>query len=140
MSNLNAEHLEVFLQDKLKPSLQIYETSLKKLNDEIVEYTQLKHSIAAIQNDLGTTFKTKVNIGGDFFIQAKVPNTEKILVNIGCQVYVEFTLEEAGKYVQMKLNILEKEADVIRDELCKTKAHIKMTLLLLGERTGLYSS
>lgn len=140
MSNVGVEQLESFLNEKLKEDLKLYETSLKQFADEIQEYNQLKHSITAIQNDLGKSFKTQINVGGDFFMQAKVPDTEKILVNIGCNVYLEFTLEEAAKYVQMRINILEKQANLIKDELCKTKAHIKMTLLLIGEKTQLHTS
>lgn len=137
MSNITQDQLESFLNDRLKLDLGIYEAHLKQQNSEIVEYNQLKQTIAAIQNDLGKSLKTQVNIGGDFFMQAKVPNTEKILVNVGCNVYLELTLEEAAKFGQMKINILEKQAEVIREEVCKIKAHIKMTLLAIGEVTEL---
>lgn len=138
MSNVPTDKLEEFINGKLKEDLKYYEQHLKQLTDETLEYTQLKHQITAIKNELpGDSFKTQVNIGGDFFMQAKVPSKEKILVNIGLDTYVEFTLDEAERYAQMKMNILEKQAEVVRDEVCRIKAHIKLCLLAIGDKTQL---
>lgn len=135
MSNVTSEKLEEFINGKLKEDLKYYEEHLKQITEENVEYTQLKHQITTIKNDLpGDNFKTQVNIGGDFFMQAKIPSKEKILVNIGLNTYLEFTLDEAEKYAQMKMNILDKQSEVIRDEVCKIKAHIKLCLLVLGDK------
>lgn len=138
MLNFSTDKVETFINDKLKEDLKTYEAYLKRLTDETIEYTELKNLITTIKDDLpGNVLKTQINIGADFFMQAKVPNKEKILVDIGLGIYVEFTLDEAQKYVQMKINILEKQADVIRDEVCKVKAHIKLALLVIGDRTEL---
>uniref|UniRef100_A0A336LXH0 Ubiquitin-like protein 5 n=1 Tax=Culicoides sonorensis TaxID=179676 RepID=A0A336LXH0_CULSO len=138
MSKASADKIEEFINDKLKEDLKYYEQHLKQLSEETIEYTQLKNQINTLKNDLpGKSFKTQVDIGSNFFMQAKVPSKDKILVNVGLNVFIEFTLEEAEKYVQMKINILEKQSDVVRDEVCKIKANIKLCLLALGDKTRL---
>lgn len=136
MSHVTMERVEDFINGKLKEDLKYYEQHLKQLTDESLEYTQLKHQVTTIKNHLpGDSFKTQVNIGGDFFMQAKVPSKETILVNVGLNTYVEFSLDEAERYALMKTNILDKQAEVIRDEVCKIKAHIKLCLLAIGDKT-----
>ncbi|XP_063706389.1 protein UXT homolog [Culicoides brevitarsis] len=137
MSKVTTEKLEEFINGKLKEDLKYYEQHLQQLTAENLEYTQLKHQITTIKTLPGDSFKTQVNIGGDFFMQAKVPSKETILVNIGLNVFVEFTLDEALKFAQMKINILDKQAEIVRDEVCRIKAHIKLCLLAMGDKTQL---
>ncbi|XP_055712444.1 protein UXT homolog [Phlebotomus papatasi] len=113
-----------FLQD-----LEVYERQLQRINAEISEYCQLKQTIVVIERDLREGFKAQVNVGANVFMQAKVKDTEKILVNVGMNHYVEFSLEEALKFVDLKIRILTKHSDVIREEVIKTKTRIKLGLL-----------
>jgi prefoldin alpha subunit len=131
------EQLESFINDHLKEDLKNYEQQLAKINTDISEYLQIKKVIEHIKDD--KVLKTQVNIGGSFFMQAKVNDLEKMLVNVGLDVYVEFTLDEAVKYVDFKVKVLTKEADVIREESLKTRANIKLALLCIGEQQNMYA-
>lgn len=65
-------------------------------------------------------------------VQARVPNVDTILVDVGLKHFVEFTLDEAIKFCEFKTKVLAKQADVVRDESIKARAHIKWALLCLG--------
>ncbi|XP_059614257.1 protein UXT homolog [Phlebotomus argentipes] len=121
------------LHSQLMQDLETYERQLQRINAEISEYQQLKATVVVIESDLRTGFKTQVNIGANVFVQARVQDTEKILVNVGMNHYVEFSLEEALKFVDFRIRVLTKHSDVIRDEVIKTKAKIKLGLLCVQQ-------
>lgn len=128
------ENIEHFINENLREDLKKFEEYLNRTNADIMEYIQLKNVIENIMENSRNGFKTQVNIGGSFFMSAKVPDTKTILVNIGLNHYVNFTLDEALKFCNFKIKTLQKEADVIREKSIETRAHIKLALLCIAER------
>lgn len=128
------ERIESFVNDKLRVDLQRYDEFLMRNNAEIMEYMELQKFVENLNTYMKDGFKTQVDIGGNFFMQAKVNNTERILVNIGLNHYIEFTPEEAVKFCKFKIGALEKEADVIREKSVETRAHIKLALMSLSDK------
>lgn len=129
------ERIESFVNNKLRSDLRHYEEFLIRTNAEIMEFMELQKFGENLNTYMLDGFKTQVDIGGNFFMQAKVDDTNRILVNIGLKHYIEFTPEEAVKFCKMKINALEKEADVIREKSIETRAHIKLALLCLAEKS-----
>ncbi|XP_055684419.1 protein UXT homolog [Lutzomyia longipalpis] len=121
------------LHTQLLQDLEMYERQLQRMNAEISEYHQLKSTIVVIERDLREGFKTQVNVGANVFMKAKVPTTDKILINVGMNHYVEFSLEEALKFVDFRIRVLTKQNDVIREAIIKTKAKIKLALLCVQQ-------
>lgn len=72
------------------------------------------------------------------FMEAKVADTKRIMVLIGKGIWLDFTLDEALKFINFKTRVLEKEAEVIRDESIKKKADIKLGLMCLAEKKNFY--
>lgn len=132
------EQIERFIDEVLRKELKEYETYINKMNDEIMEFVQLKNICENISQSLSDGFKTQVNIGGNFFIAAKVPDASKILVNVGLNHYVEFTIVEAIKFCDFKVKSLQNEADVIREKSIEIRAHIKLALLCIAEKENLF--
>lgn len=129
------ERIESFVNDKLRSDLSQYDEFLVRNNTEIMEYMELQKFVENINNYMKNGFKTKMHIGGNFFMQAKVENTEHIMVNIGLNHYIQFTPDEAIKFCKFKINTLEKEAEVIREKSVETRAHIKLALMCLSENS-----
>lgn len=132
--DIRTERIESFVNDKLRVDLQRYEEFLMRNNGEIMEYMELQKFVENLNTYMKDGFKTQVDIGGNFFMQAKVENTEQILVNIGLNHYIEFSPDEAVKFCKFKISALEKEADVIREKSVETRAHIKLALLSLTDK------
>ncbi|KFB41261.1 AGAP004048-PA-like protein [Anopheles sinensis] len=137
----STENIKTFVHEHLKEDLRVYEKQLNEINAEIVEYVQLKHMIETIllNQANGEGFKTQVNIGGNMFMKARADNASRLLVDIGLKVYVEFTNDEALRFVEMKIKVLTKQADVIRDKSIETKTNIKLALLAIGEGQRLHN-
>lgn len=136
-STRSREQIESFIEDILRRNLKEYEAYINKMNAEIMEYVQLKNICENIVEHLTNGFKTQVNIGGNFFMSAKVPDSRKIMVNIGLNHYIEFTIDEAIKYCAFKVKSLENETNVIRDKSIETRAQIKLALLCIAEKEKL---
>lgn len=137
---VDSERYESFINNCLKEDLKEYEKQIKLFNEETLEYIQLKNMIECIKDNFADGLKTQMNVGGNFFIQAKIPDTKTILVDVGLHHYVEFNLEEALRFVQMKINILNKKNEIVREESLKTRANIKLALLCIGSKEHLINS
>ncbi|XP_049532407.1 protein UXT homolog [Anopheles darlingi] len=141
MKSASSEKVEIFIHEHLREDLRVYEAQLKELNAEILEYVQLKTMIESILKNKanGEGFKTQVNIGGNMFMKARADNVDRLLVDVGLKVFVEFTIEEALRFVDLRVRILTKQADVVRDKSIETKAHIKLALLVIGDSQRLHT-
>ncbi|XP_072060437.1 uncharacterized protein [Arachis hypogaea] len=63
------------------------------------------HSIKNIENlekNGVTSLRTLVNLGSEVYLQAEVPNTQHIFVDVGLGFHVEFTWSEALNYIQKR--------------------------------------
>jgi len=70
--------------------------------------------------------KTMINLGSEFYVQAKIPDTSRIFVNIGLGFHVEFTLKEALIFIDVKEKHLTKYADDMTEQAAKVKTKIKL--------------
>lgn len=136
-STKSREQIEGFIEEVLRKNLREYEAYINKMNGEIMEFIQLKNVCENISTNLGDGFKTQVNIGGNFFMSAKVPDASKIMVNVGLNNFIEFTIDEAIRFCDFKVKALQNEADVIRDRSVETRAQIKLALLCIAEKENL---
>lgn len=127
--------LESFITDVLQRDLSVYEAQLGRINTEVEEMNQLANSVRNMMKHFAADggFKTQMNIGANIFMQAKVPDCSHIYLHMGKNVYVEFGLEEALKYIDLKIRILTRESDVVREESIKTRAKIKLALICLSD-------
>lgn len=67
-------------------------------------------------------------------MEALVNKIEPIIINIGLNVYLELEIDEALKFLEMKVKILNKESEVIRHQSLKVRADIKILLMYLAEQ------
>lgn len=139
-SDKSQENINRVINDKLRKDLENLEQGLNKTNEELIEYMQLEKTLEFMKEHKPDGFKTKVDVGSNMFMQAKVDKIEPILINIGLGVYLELELEEALKYLKMKIKILSKEADVVRDESLKIRSQIKILLMYLAEQENFSST
>lgn len=132
----STEEIEACINDQLKVELRNSEKALGKNNEDIMEYMQLEQTIEFLRNHKSDGFKTQVDTGSNMFMEASVEKIEPILVNIGLNVYLELSIEEALKFSQQKVKILNNESDVLREQSLKLRAEIKILLMYLAERNG----
>lgn len=139
MAKLNIEDTirkyESFINDVLKEDLRQLELRLQQVNAEVTDLVQQKQTIKVVtdKNNHPNGFKTQVNLGCNFFMEASVTDTSKVLINIGLNHFVEFSLSEANKYLDVRIKAFEDKAEELIQKSAETKAHIKLMLFGIGE-------
>lgn len=133
MASKSIDQIDHVINDVMRKQLLELQDHLIKINNEISEYTQLQQSIEFLKEHKPDGFKTKVDIGSNIFMKAKVENIEPILIDIGLHTYLELNIEEALKFLTMKIKILTKEATIVREQTIKIRADIKVLLIYLSE-------
>lgn len=130
---------ETFVNDVLKADLAKLAEKLDAKNADVAEFLQLKSVITTFQNTNveKTGFKTKVDIGNNFFIQAHIPDASKILLDVGLGHYVEFDLDEALIVINVRIKLLEKQIAHLRKVIARTNAHIKLILIVIRDLQGI---
>ncbi|XP_053948486.1 protein UXT [Anastrepha ludens] len=138
MALLNTKNLEIFVNDFLKKDLEELERHIDKYNGEIMEYVQLENTLQTLNENSPGSFNTQMNIGGNIFMEAKVDNTDTILIDVGKGYFLQFSAEEAMKFLDFKVRVLTKECNVLREESVKKRSDIKLALMCIAEQENLY--
>lgn len=132
---------EEFVNDKLRTDLETVRKNQEEVNSRISEYLQLKSVIENIKSSeesrSGRELKTQVDLGCNFYCQARIADPSKILVLVGYGFYVEFTLEEALRFIEKKCNQLTMHSQKLGQDSARIKANIKLVLEGLRELQGL---
>ncbi|XP_034473239.1 protein UXT homolog [Drosophila innubila] len=131
------EEIEEFINEVLKEDLKRLELCVNQFNEEIMEYMQLKNTLQTFLDNMTDGYKTQVNIGSNVFMQARVKQMDKILVNVGKEVYMEMGIREAIRFSDVRVRILTKMSEVVREESVKKRSQIKMSLIAISEREKL---
>lgn len=132
----SAEQVNRHINENLRKNLETLEQALNRVNEDLIEYMQLEKTLEFMKEHKPDGFKTKVDVGSNMFMMARVDQIDQVLINVGLNVYLELEIEEALKFLKMKTKILSKEADVIRDESLKVRSQIKILLMYLSETQG----
>ncbi|XP_043510806.1 protein UXT homolog [Frieseomelitta varia] len=129
---------ETFVNDVLKEDLAQLEQKLDAKNADIAEFLQLKAMITTFKNNGldKSGFKTQVDIGQNFFIEAQVSDASTILLDIGLGHYMELSIDEAVAVINVRVKLLEQQIKHFRKEIARTNAHIKLILLGIRELQG----
>ncbi|KAF5287766.1 hypothetical protein FQA39_LY15702 [Lamprigera yunnana] len=124
---------ESFIECKLKKDLKDLEVLLDKKNDNYKLWQELKNFIRHIQQFKDEELNTTFELGLGIFLGAKIENAETVIVNVGCDCYLEMYFDEASKYSDIRMKYLKKEIDFLRQQASHVKAHIKLALLAINE-------
>ncbi|KAK8765092.1 uxt prefoldin-like subunit [Amblyomma americanum] len=137
MADISAKVLqyETFLNDVLKEDLRKCLDERDRICAKLAELLQLRTVIERIQEVEANkeTFRTQVDLGCNFYVQAVVPDVSKIFVQVGMGFFLELTHDEALWFVGRQEAMLEEKLQRVSEESANIKAHIQMVLQGLRE-------
>ncbi|XP_066588696.1 protein UXT isoform X1 [Prorops nasuta] len=130
---------ESFINDVLKADLTKLEEKLNQKSEDLETFVSLKNVISVFKgNEFDKSgFKTKVDIGNNFLMQAHIIDTNKIYLDVGLSHFVEFSLDEALIVINVRTKLLERQITNLRKEVGKTNAHIKLILICIRDLQGI---
>ena len=126
---------ERFLNERLKTDLQAVLDNRDTVYADMAEYMQLRTVIERLQGDgVPTThLKTMVDLGCNFYSKAVVPDPSRVCVAVGFGFFVEFSHEEALRFIDKKVVHLNKKTEDLTKRACQIKARIRMVVEALRE-------
>ncbi|KAK6467224.1 protein UXT [Huso huso] len=128
---------ETFITEVLKRDLQKVLEQRDEVYEKIAQYLQLKNVIESLQESESKELTTDVDLGCNFYVQAKVEDSSRIFVSIGYGFLVEFTLPEALKFIEKKTKQLTEQTETLTKDSSKIKGNIRMVLEGLRELQNL---
>jgi prefoldin subunit 5 len=133
------EAYEQFVNEKLKTDLKNVLQAQESIYSDIAEYLQIKDTIEKITsiNEEGSVnikpLETKIDLGCNFYAKAKTDNVSRIYIAIGYGFHLEMSFNEALKFIEKKVKILNNLADEYSIKASEIKANIKFVLEGLKE-------
>jgi prefoldin subunit 5 len=134
---------EKFINDRLKVDLKKVLEDLDVIYTEIAEYLQIKSTLEKINRAKTVNsasghkeykaLETKVDLGCNFYANAIVDDPSRIFIAIHYGFYLEMTHDEAFKFIEKKVKLLNGYVDELKSKEAEIKANIKFVLEGLRE-------
>jgi len=130
---------ETFLNERLKKDLMTVMQERDKIWEEEAEYLKLKTVIERISAAPSTQdgLKAKVDLGCNFYAQARVEDASMIFLDVGLGFHVQLTLNEALSAIDVKTKHLHDKADKLTLQANKIKAQIRIVMEGLRELSNI---
>ncbi|KAL1338506.1 hypothetical protein HN51_033135 [Arachis hypogaea] len=122
------QRYEEFVDRCLKPDLQRAIDERDKVFEQQKIFADLRRNIENLEKNSVTSLRTLVNLGSEVYLQAEVPKTQHIFVDVGLEFHVEFTWFEALNYIQKREETIAKQIDEYNQSIASIKAQIKLVL------------
>ena len=126
---------EEFLNEKLRTDLKAVLDVRQAVFAETAEYLQLKHVVEkmCVGDITRKTMKTMVDIGSNFYMKAVVPDASFIIVSVGMNLYIQFSLQEAVDFIDKKMKHLDLKGSNLTKEAADISARINLVMKGLKE-------
>ncbi|XP_011017898.1 PREDICTED: protein UXT homolog isoform X1 [Populus euphratica] len=93
---------EEFVDGHLKPQLVRAIAERDKVFEQQKIFSDLRRNIENFEKNSVTNLRTMVNLGSEVYVQADVPDTQRIFVDVGLGFHVEFTWTEALNFIALR--------------------------------------
>ncbi|KAK4376639.1 hypothetical protein RND71_002935 [Anisodus tanguticus] len=117
---------EEFVDRRLKPDLVHAIAQRDKVFEQQKVFSDLRSNIENLEKNSVTNLRTLVNLGSEVYMQADVPDTMHICVDVGLGFHVEFTWSEALNYISAREEKLARQIEEYTRLIASIKAQIKM--------------
>ncbi|XP_039146260.1 protein UXT homolog isoform X1 [Dioscorea cayenensis subsp. rotundata] len=122
------QKFEDFVEGRLKPDLVNAIAQRDKVFEQQKIFSDLKRNIQVLEKSGATSLRTRVNLGSEVYVQADVPDTRRVFVDIGLGFHVEFTWSEALDFISVREARLTRQVEEYTHLIANIKAQIKLVL------------
>lgn len=133
--NAKLQEYESFIENKLKPDLRDIELLLNSKATQCEEWNELKTMVSAIKDHKtkDRDMQIQFELGNGVVAFGSIGDYEATYVDVGLGCLLEMHPDEAEKYADIRLRLLQKEILHLRQLAVGVKMHIKTGLLAIGE-------
>ncbi|ONK60041.1 uncharacterized protein A4U43_C08F13580 [Asparagus officinalis] len=120
------QRFEEFVDRRLKPDLVNAIAQRDKVFEQQKVFSDLKRNIENLRKNGVTSLRMMVNLGSEVYMQADVPDTRHIFVDVGLGFHVEFTWSEALEFISIREARLARQIEEYTHLIANIKAQIKL--------------
>ncbi len=126
---------EEFVNERLRADLQRVLEMRDAVYGDLSEYLQLRNVIEKLRSHgpAQGELKTMVDLGANFYAQARVADSSRIFVAVGFGFFVEFTHQEALDFIEKKVEHLTSKSQQLTEQASQINARIKVVLEALRD-------
>ncbi|KAJ6910306.1 hypothetical protein NC652_021088 [Populus alba x Populus x berolinensis] len=117
---------EEFVDGHLKPQLVRAIAERDKVFEQQKIFSDLRRNIENLEKNSVTNLRTMVNLGSEVYMQADVPDTQRIFVDVGLGFHVEFTWTEALNFIALREEKIARQIEEYTRLISSIKARIKL--------------
>ncbi|XP_078168158.1 prefoldin chaperone subunit family protein isoform X5 [Carex rostrata] len=128
------QRYEEFVDKRLKPDLVKAIAERDKVFHKQKMFLDLKKNIENLENNGITNLRSMVNLGSEVYMQAEVPDTRHIFVDIGLGFHVEFTWSEALQFISVREARLARQIEEYTQLIANIKIKAQIKLVCEGIR------
>ncbi|WWC63665.1 uncharacterized protein I303_106270 [Kwoniella dejecticola CBS 10117] len=99
------------LQTSLLPELVTTRRALAGVESDISEYENLSVKIDELEKVKGKSIETLTEMGAGVWIEATIPDSSYITLDLGYDIHLDLSLTEAREYIVRKIEVLKKKGD-----------------------------
>ncbi|XP_062370403.1 protein UXT [Cinclus cinclus] len=130
------QRYEAFISDVLQRDLRRVQEQREAVFEQQAQVLQLRSALTRLQ-DAPAPLHTQVDLGCNFFVNAEVPDPQRVFVALGFGFFAELTLPEALRHLERRSSLLQRLSDSLTRDGAKIRAHIRLVLEGLRELQGL---
>ncbi|CAN6881625.1 unnamed protein product, partial [Brassica oleracea] len=97
-----------------------------KIFEEQKELSDLRKNLETLDKNGVNSLRTVVNLGSEVYMQAEVPDTRHIFMDVGLGFHVEFTRQDALEYIPQREERVEKQLEEVNGVIAQIKGRIKL--------------
>ncbi|OAY59431.1 protein UXT homolog isoform X2 [Manihot esculenta] len=120
------QKFEEFVDRRLKPDLVRAIAERDKVFEQQKTFSDLRKNIENLEKNSVTRLRTLINLGSEVYMQADVPDTQRIFVDVGLGFHVEFTWSEALNYISQREEKIARQIEEYTNQIASIKAQIKL--------------
>lgn len=135
-----AQRYEAFVSDVLRRDLRRVQEQRDAVWEQQAQVLQLRNAIGRLQDAASAPLRTQVDLGCNFYVNAEVPDPQRLFVALGYGFYAELTLPEALRHLDRRSRMLDKLSQSLTRDGAQIRAHIRLVLEGLRELQGFQDS
>ncbi|CAI0390979.1 unnamed protein product [Linum tenue] len=120
------QKFEEFVDSRLKPDLVRAIGERDKVFEQQKIFVDLRRNIENLEKNSVTSLRTLVNLGSEVYVQADVPDTQRIFVDVGLGFHVEFTWSEALNFISLREEKIARQIEEYTLQIASIKTQIKL--------------
>ena len=128
-----AQEFEALISERLRVELQAVQDERDRLYERISHLMELRNNMMMLQDRGSGAMKTQINLGCNFHVQARVPDTSWVYVNVGLGFHAQMTPAEAIAFSTQQEEALGKTVEALTQRAAKIKAQIKLAVAAVDE-------